>query len=115
MNFTKQNDEKIIIGNNSNVLVEGYVDYTGPGVSLVQDTCPGYHIQNPYTGECEKVCKNCKVSDKSFEFNEYDPCFPNGVYDGINNNGDVMCTCGSRGQYCNEQIKIIYLQQMEIL
>ena len=40
--------------------------------------------------------------NKSKEFNEGDPCFPDGVYNGIDNQGNTMCTCGSKGQYCND-------------
>jgi len=100
--FTKYNDEKKIPGKGvkSGQVIEGFTDYTGPGESFVQTTCPESMSLNPYTNECEKLCKNCKISDKSFEFNEFDPCFPSGVYDGINNKGETMCTCGNRGQYC---------------
>ena len=39
---------------------------------------------------------------KSREFNEADPCFPNGVYDGITNEGFIKCTCGRNNKYCSD-------------
>ena len=40
---------------------------------------------------------------KSKEFNEADPCFPQGVYDGIASNGEIKCTCGDDNQYCSDR------------
>ena len=37
---------------------------------------------------------------KSQIFNEADPCFPNGVYDGVDNDGNTQCTCGPTNTYC---------------
>ena len=46
---------------------------------------------------------------KSREFNEADPCFPNGVYNGVKNDGSIKCTCGRDNQYCsNDFIKNMY-------
>ena len=46
---------------------------------------------------------------KSREFNEADPCFPEGVYNGITNEGDIKCTCGKDNKYCsNEFTKNIF-------
>ena len=39
---------------------------------------------------------------KSREFNEADPCFPNGVYNGITNEGFIKCTCGKDNKYCSD-------------
>ena len=39
---------------------------------------------------------------KSREFNEADPCFPEGTYNGITNEGYIKCTCGSNNQYCSD-------------
>jgi len=67
---------------------------------------PDGYFRCPKTGKVTQVCMNCKYNQstygKSKEFNEGDPCFPNnGVYNGITNDGYTDCTCGSRGQYCN--------------
>ena len=35
--------------------------------------------------------------------NLFDKCFPNGVYDGINSEGNLKCTCGKNNQYCSEK------------
>ena len=40
---------------------------------------------------------------KSQEFNEADPCFPEGVYNGITNEGDIKCSCGLNDKYCSEK------------
>ena len=54
--------------------------------------------------------KNCKVNNggKSSELNEFDPCFPNGVYDGIDNYGNTQCTCGKNNQYCPDKKISLY-------
>lgn len=79
--------------------------YNGPGESFVPfGECPSGFQKCPYTGECVQICMNCKlnVNNKSKEFNEADPCFPEGVYAGIDNLGNTVCTCGSQGQYCSD-------------
>jgi hypothetical protein len=45
----------------------------------------------------------CKYKDNmiSQQFNHADPCFPNGTYNGMTNNGDIRCTCGSMNQFCS--------------
>ena len=46
---------------------------------------------------------------KSLQFNEADPCFPEGTYNGVTNEGFIKCTCGSNNQYCSEDfIKDIF-------
>ena len=39
---------------------------------------------------------------KSQQYNEADPCFPEGSYNGITNEGYIKCTCGSNNQYCSD-------------
>ena len=81
----------------------------GMGVSSVPDgKCPdGFTNKN---GRCVQVCTNCKYRDnmRSQEFNEADPCFPNGVYDGITNEGNIKCTCGLNNNYCPEKFTNTY-------
>ena len=80
-----------------------YTD-NGPGKSVVPEgTCPdGYTNKN---GTCVEVCMGCKYRDnmKSQEFNEADPCFPEGVYDGVTNDGTIKCTCGLNDKYCTDK------------
>ena len=40
---------------------------------------------------------------RSKEFNEADPCFPEGVYDGVDKYGNIICTCGSNNTYCSQE------------
>ena len=81
----------------------------GPGVSNVPfGKCPdGFTNKN---GMCVQVCMNCKYRDnmRSQEFNEADPCFPEGVYDGITNEGYIKCTCGLNNNYCSEKFTDTY-------
>ena len=44
-----------------------------------------------------------KDNMKSQEFNESDPCFPNGVFDGYTNSGDIKCTCGLNNKYFSQR------------
>ena len=88
---------------------EGFSNYfvtdNGPGESTVRDgKCPEGYTRDK-TGKCIQVCTNCSYRDgmKSKEFNEADPCFPNGVYDGVDQNGIIKCTCGSDNQYCSDR------------
>jgi len=85
--------------------IEGFTNlgeqYVRPG-----DLRDGYFIC-PETGEIKQACQNCKYNKRTYgkskEYNEADPCFPNrGVYGGINNKGETVCSCGSRGQYCGD-------------
>lgn len=88
----------------NNELKEGFTNlgesYVEPGV------CPDGYYFCPSKQKCVQVCQNCKFNEKKYykskEFNEGDSCFPNGVYNGIDNQGITQCTCGSRGQYCND-------------
>ena len=96
------NGEPVVNNESKGDKVEGF---TNLGESYVPSgECPdGYKTVN---GKCEQVCQNCKYNErkysKSKEFNEADACFPNrGVYNGIDNDGFTKCTCGNKGQYCN--------------
>ena len=90
-----------------NTGVEGFTDKifitdNGSGESNVPfGECPeGYTEKN---GMCVQVCMACKYKDnmRSQQFNHADPCFPNGTYNGMTNNGDIRCTCGSMNQFCS--------------
>ena len=90
--------------------VEGFtgsfVTDNGLGESYTKKgECPEGYKHCPKTNNCIQVCTNCKYNDKmkSQEFNEFDRCFPNGVYDGINSEGNLKCTCGKNNQYCSEK------------
>ena len=83
--------------------------FTNLGESYVEPgTCPDGYYFCPSKQKCVQVCQNCKFNEKKYnkskEFNEGDPCFPNGVYNGIDNQGYIQCTCGSRQQYCNDTL-----------
>jgi len=81
----------------------------GPGKSTVTEgICPdGYTNKN---GVCVQVCMGCKYRDnmKSQEFNEADPCFPEGVYNGVTNEGKIKCTCGLNDKYCTDEFVNMY-------
>ena len=87
--------------------IEGFTDKIfvtddGPGESNVPfGVCPeGYTMNN---GNCVQVCRGCKYRDnmRSYQFNGADVCFPNGVYNGMTNEGNIKCTCGSQNQFCS--------------
>ena len=82
-----------------------FITDNGPGASNVpKGQCPeGYDKQS---GKCLQKCIGCKYNDKmrSQEFNEGDPCFPNGVFNGYTNDGALKCTCGRDNQYCSESL-----------
>jgi len=85
--------------------IEGF---TNMGENYVPNgECPDGYYWCPYSQKCKQICMDCKFNEKKYkkskEFNEHDPCFPNnGVYDGIDNNGVIQCTCGKNNQYCND-------------
>ena len=86
-----------------NKKIEGFITGDGLGESFVEpNTCPDGYRWCSKSLKCVQVCTNCKYNDgmKSKEFNEADKCFPNGVYDGISNDGKIKCTCGNNNQYC---------------
>ena len=82
-----------------------FVTDNGPGESTIRNNqCPeGY--SRTTNGGCQQVCIGCSYRDnmRSKEFNEYDPCFPEGVYNGTDKNGFTMCTCGANNQYCSHK------------
>ena len=89
----------------------------GPGKrTLKKNKCPlGYTDRG---GICEQICTGCKYEDgmKSQQFNEYDNCFPNGVYNGRNNDGSLNCTCGKNNQYCSDNTdRPVYDNVLEII
>ena len=82
-----------------------FITDNGPGESTVpKGECPEGYSRCLKTGRCIQVCIGCKYRDnmRSQEFNEYDPCFPNGVFDGYSNSGDIKCTCGLNNKYCTD-------------
>ena len=85
--------------------IEGFTNmgehYIRPG------DCPDGYYWCPQSNKCKQVCMNCKFNERTYgkskEFNEADPCFPDqGVYAGIDNQGNTLCSCGKNNQYCNE-------------
>lgn len=89
---------------------EGFDNYVykgdGPGEMGKITTCPeGYSLSS--NGLCEQKCINCKYRDNMksslMGLNTYDPCFPNGVYNGLTNDGDIKCTCGNNNKYCSDK------------
>lgn len=91
-------------------MVEGFTNspvfYTdnGPGESIINDKCPESYRYCHKSKKCIQLCNDCKYDqhNKSKEFNEFDPCFPEGVYNGINNQGNINCTCGNNNEYCSD-------------
>ena len=84
--------------------IEGFVTDNGPGESSIPyGQCPDGYRKCSKTGKCYQVCTNCKYRDgyKSQYMNEYDPCFPEGIYNGRTNKGEIKCTCGNKQEYCN--------------
>jgi hypothetical protein len=88
--------------------VEGFVSGSGSGEIQVEDNkCPESYFKCPITGICKQICHNCRLPNgKSYYMNEKDPCFPNGVFNGYDNNGELMCTCGKKKEYCNDKKNI---------
>jgi len=93
---------------------EGFINYrdifitdNGLGESQIpKDKCPEGYGKCPITGKCIQQCVECVYNDKmkmkSREFNEADPCFPEGIYNGITNEGYIKCTCGKNNRYCSD-------------
>lgn len=108
-NYNTSSNQKIKKINESSG-IEGFTGKmfltdNGPGVSHVNpNECPQGFTWCNQTNACVQVCSGCKYKDgmKSQEFNEYDPCFPTGVYDGITNLGETKCTCGKGNKYCSD-------------
>ena len=89
---------------------EGFANRTfitdnGLGESTIpRGTCPQGYKWCPKTRACIQACVGCQYQDnmKSKDFNEKDPCFPQGVFDGYTNEGHLICTCGQDNKYCSE-------------
>ena len=89
-----------------------FITDNGPGKSSIPDgECPEGYSRCEKTGKCIQKCISCVYRDnmKSRSFNEADPCFPEGTYNGVTNEGNVKCTCGSNNQYCSKDfVKNMY-------
>ena len=105
----RMNNISIQRGITHNRLVEGFtgkvfITDEGPGkTSIPEGQCPEGYSRSQETGKCIQKCIGCIYRDnmKSQQFNEADPCFPEGTYNGITNEGNIRCTCGSNNQYCS--------------
>lgn len=96
--------------------IEGYANFPlsqGPGKSHIpKDSIPmGFaDIEGKiiHVGGTYETHKDGKIQAMSYinKFAEQDiavdGCYPNGVYDGYDESGKVMCTCGVHGQYCSD-------------
>ena len=89
-----------------------FITNEGPGKTTIpKNQCPEGFSICPKTGKCIQKCQSCIYRDnmKSHQFNEADPCFPEGTYNGVTNAGFIKCTCGSNNQYCSDKfIKDIF-------
>jgi hypothetical protein len=96
------------VENKINKSIEGFVSGPGPGELQVEGSkCPETYVRCPVTGLCVQACRNCKLpTGKSLYMNEYDKCFPNGVFNGYDNNGNLKCTCGKDNEYCSDKKNI---------
>lgn len=115
-NIARINNISIQRGIIDNNVIEGFtgkmfITDNGPGKSSVPEgECPEGFSLCKITGKCIQKCQNCIYRDnmKSQQFNEGDPCFPNGVYNGITNEGYIKCTCGNNNQHCSDN----FIQQL---
>ena len=107
---TRINDISIQRGMIDNLIgLEGFtgkIFITDEGLgksSISEGECPEGYKKCPKTGKCIQKCINCVYHEnmKSRDFNESDPCFPEGVYNGVTNEGYIKCTCGYNNQYCS--------------
>lgn len=97
---------------NKSLGIEGFtgkIFYTDNGIGksyIEPGKCPEGYTYCQNTNQCVQVCTNCKYQDemKSFEFNESDKCFPNGVYDGVDKQGNIKCNCGVNNKYCSDSL-----------
>jgi len=89
-----------------------FITDNGPGKSSIPDgECPEGYSRCEKSGKCIQKCIGCVYRDnmKSRSFNEADPCFPEGTYNGVTNEGYIKCTCGSNNQYCSKDfVKNMY-------
>ena len=104
------NNSSQIYQTNNNSGIEGFtgkifITDNGPGKTNINSQCPEGYKLDSNNNVCIQVCTNCKYNQetekKSKIFNEADPCFPEGVYAGINNSGTLECTCGENNKYCS--------------
>ena len=82
-----------------------FITDNGLGESSVpKGECPEGYTRCPKSGKCIQACIGCVYRDnmKSREFNEADPCFPDGVYNGVTNEGFIKCTCGRDNKHCSD-------------
>ena len=82
-----------------------FITDNGLGESNIpKGECPEGYSKDLVSGNCIQKCIGCVYRDnmKSREFNEADPCFPNGVYNGVTNEGFIKCTCGRDNKYCSD-------------
>lgn len=119
-NVNSFSDKPNIIKKPSNTMnsygVEGFqnqfITDNGLGESSIpKGECPEGYSRDLVSGKCMQKCIGCVYRDnmKSREFNEADPCFPNGVYNGLNSDGFIKCTCGRDNKYCSDNfIKNIF-------
>tara|TARA_B100000900_G_C20508388_1_gene686893 strand:+ start:122 stop:772 length:651 start_codon:yes stop_codon:yes gene_type:complete len=95
----------------SGEVIEGFtskmfITDEGPGkTNIPKNQCPEGFSLDKNLGKCIQKCQSCVYRDnmKSQQFNEADPCFPEGTYDGVTNEGFIKCTCGSENQYCSDK------------
>jgi len=83
-----------------------FITNEGPGKTTIpENQCPEGFSLCLKTGKCIQRCQSCIYRDnmKSQQFNEADPCFPEGTYNGVTNEGFIKCTCGSNNQYCSDK------------
>ena len=114
-NYNNVSTEKIKNVNESSG-IEGFtgkIFYTDNGLgesNVPPGQCPEGYKRSEFDNSCVQVCTNCKYNDnmKSQEFNEFDSCFPNGVYDGFDKNGNKKCTCGKDNKYCSDKFLFDY-------
>ena len=116
--YNVQNTTPQIKKTNLNSGIEGFtgkifITDNGPGKTNIKGICPEGFKWNETLGGCIQVCRNCHYNEinehKSKDYNKADPCFPEGVYDGISNSGILNCTCGKDNKYCSDNfIKDIY-------
>jgi len=101
----------VIKKSNNNYGLEGFqnknifITDNGLGESNIsKGKCPEGYSKDLVSGNCIQKCIGCVYRDnmKSREFNEADPCFPNGVYNGVTNEGFIKCTCGRDNKYCSD-------------
>lgn len=103
--FSQKQEPSMVTQGSVEGFANMFVTDNGPGEStLSRGECPEGYSQTK-NGTCQQVCIGCSYRDnmRSKEFNEYDPCFPQGVYNGTDKYGITVCTCGADNQYCSKK------------